>query len=95
MPARTEEHWWGWIVVCASFLVQAISLGTCSAVSGLTVQWLQHFQKSKEITAWIASLNLATTFCSGNVIMHVSINLSLLTATIFNLNFHPLEVASR
>ncbi|CAL8299117.1 unnamed protein product [Merluccius merluccius] len=47
---------WGWVIVMACFMAQLLAYGSPQSVGVLYPEWLQAFQESKGMTAWVGSL---------------------------------------
>lgn len=47
---------WGWVIVVASFIAQLLAYGSPQSVGVLYPEWLDAFQESKGMTAWVGSL---------------------------------------
>lgn len=64
---------WGWAIVVASFMGQFLAYGSPQSVGVLYPEWLNTFQDSKGMTAWVGSLVsgvglIASPICSACVV---------------------------
>ncbi|VVC27168.1 Major facilitator superfamily,Major facilitator superfamily domain [Cinara cedri] len=58
---------WGWCVVFGSFMIHVVTDGVTYSFGVLYNEFLNVFQGSKGATAWIASLLVGVTLCSGPI----------------------------
>ncbi|XP_076754397.1 monocarboxylate transporter 5-like [Xylocopa sonorina] len=58
---------WGYIIVLASFLIHVIADGVTYSFGVLYVELLYYFEEGKGATAWIASILVGVTYCSGPI----------------------------
>ncbi|XP_069688368.1 monocarboxylate transporter 13 isoform X2 [Periplaneta americana] len=58
---------WGWVVVFASFMIHIVTDGVTYSFGVLYVEFLHYFKEGKGATAWIASILVGVTLCSGPV----------------------------
>ncbi|KAL0274281.1 UNVERIFIED_CONTAM: hypothetical protein PYX00_006747 [Menopon gallinae] len=58
---------WGWMVVFASFMIHIVTDGITYSFGVFYVEFLNYFQEGKGATAWIASIMVGVTFCSGPI----------------------------
>ncbi|CAO1392089.1 unnamed protein product [Diamesa serratosioi] len=56
---------WGWIVVFASFMIHIVTDGVTYTLGIFYVEFLDYFKSGKAETAWIASILVGVTLCSG------------------------------
>lgn len=62
---RPIDGGYGWIIVMASFLLQAISGGIAFSVGVFFVEFLEAFKDTNGRTAWIGSINTGLLFGAG------------------------------
>ncbi|KAM4771478.1 monocarboxylate transporter 14 [Rhinophrynus dorsalis] len=73
LPSRTEtrrvdpniDRGWAWMVVLSSFLVHVLVMGSQMALGILNMEWLEEFNQSRGLTAWISSLSMGITLIVG------------------------------
>ncbi|XP_063236931.1 uncharacterized protein LOC134539120 isoform X2 [Bacillus rossius redtenbacheri] len=58
---------WGWVVVFASFMIHIVTDGVTYSFGVFYEQFLVYFKESKAATAWIASILVGVTLCSGPI----------------------------
>ncbi|XP_017752869.1 PREDICTED: monocarboxylate transporter 12 [Eufriesea mexicana] len=58
---------WGYIVVLASFLIHVIADGVTYSFGVFYLEFLYYFEEGKGTTAWIASILVGVTLCSGPI----------------------------
>ncbi|XP_058445391.1 monocarboxylate transporter 5 [Malaya genurostris] len=58
---------WGWMVVLASFCIHIVTDGMTYSFGIFYVEFLDYFKEGKGYTAWIASILVGVTLCSGPV----------------------------
>ncbi|KZC05305.1 Monocarboxylate transporter 5 [Dufourea novaeangliae] len=58
---------WGYAVVLASFLIHVITDGITYSFGVFYLELLHYFQEGKGATAWIASILVGVTLCSGPI----------------------------
>ncbi|XP_018423858.1 PREDICTED: monocarboxylate transporter 14 [Nanorana parkeri] len=56
---------WAWIVVLSSFLVHLLVMGSQMALGILNMEWLEEFNQSRGLTAWVSSLTMGITLIVG------------------------------
>ena len=56
---------WGWVVVAASFTIQALTIGVTYTFGVLYVDLLRVFQAGEFTTAWIGSIQPALLYLTG------------------------------
>ncbi|KAM8953204.1 monocarboxylate transporter 14 [Pelodytes ibericus] len=59
---------WGWMVVLSSFLVHLLVMGSQMALGILNMEWLDEFNQTRGLTAWISSLSMGITLIVGPLI---------------------------
>ncbi|XP_065098857.1 monocarboxylate transporter 9b [Paramisgurnus dabryanus] len=70
---KAPDGGWGWAIVVASFMGQLLAYGSPQSVGVLYPEWLNTFQDSKGMTAWVGSLVsgvglIASPICSACVV---------------------------
>ncbi|KAK3529447.1 hypothetical protein QTP70_031094 [Hemibagrus guttatus] len=70
---KAMDGGWGWVIVVASFSAQLLAYGSPQSVGVLYPEWLNAFQESKGMTAWVGSLVsgvglIASPICSACVV---------------------------
>ncbi|GAA6069588.1 monocarboxylate transporter 9b isoform X1 [Tachysurus ichikawai] len=70
---KAMDGGWGWVIVVASFIAQLLAYGSPQSVGVLYPEWLNAFQESKGMTAWVGSLVsgvglIASPICSACVV---------------------------
>ncbi|XP_034186520.1 monocarboxylate transporter 5-like isoform X1 [Osmia lignaria lignaria] len=58
---------WGYFVVLASFLIHVIADGVTYSFGIFYLEFLYYFEEGKGTTAWIASILVGVTLCSGPI----------------------------
>lgn len=58
---------WGWMVVLASFSIHIVTDGITYSFGIFYVEFLDYFKEGKGYTAWIASILVGVTLCSGPI----------------------------
>ncbi|XP_055585948.1 monocarboxylate transporter 13 [Uranotaenia lowii] len=58
---------WGWMVVLASFCIHIVTDGLTYSFGIFYVEFLDYFKEGKGYTAWIASILVGVTLCSGPI----------------------------
>ncbi|XP_003700739.2 monocarboxylate transporter 12 isoform X2 [Megachile rotundata] len=58
---------WGYFVVFASFLIHVIADGVTYSFGVFYLEFLYYFEEGKGTTAWIASILVGVTLCSGPI----------------------------
>lgn len=58
---------WGWMVVLASFCIHIVTDGITYSFGIFYVEFLDYFKEGKGYTAWIASILVGVTLCSGPI----------------------------
>lgn len=58
---------WGYVVVLASFLIHVIADGVTYSFGVFYLELLYYFEEGKGATAWIASILVGVTLCSGPI----------------------------
>ncbi|XP_064418413.1 monocarboxylate transporter 14 isoform X2 [Latimeria chalumnae] len=56
---------WAWMIVLASFIIHILVMGSQMALGILYVEWLEEFDQSRGLTAWIGSLTMGITLIVG------------------------------
>ncbi|XP_075057735.1 monocarboxylate transporter 14 [Mixophyes fleayi] len=56
---------WAWMVVLSSFLVHLLVMGSQMALGVLNMEWLEEFNQSRGLTAWVSSLSMGITLIVG------------------------------
>ncbi|XP_013415330.1 monocarboxylate transporter 9 isoform X2 [Lingula anatina] len=64
-PVPPPDGGYGWVIVVASFLNQILSIGVPFSVGVYYVAFLEEFQGSKGLTAWIGSIHTGLLFGAG------------------------------
>lgn len=64
---RPPDGGWGWVVVFASFMIHIVTDGVTYSFGVFYVQFLEYFNEGKGATAWIASILVGVTLCSGPI----------------------------
>ncbi|KOX72879.1 Monocarboxylate transporter 12 [Melipona quadrifasciata] len=69
LPTKTSppDGGWGCIVVLASFLIHVIADGVTYSFGVFYLELLYYFEEGKGATAWIASILVGVTLCSGPI----------------------------
>ncbi|CAH1369583.1 unnamed protein product [Tenebrio molitor] len=58
---------WGWMVVFASFMIHIITDGVTYSFGVFYDEFLNYFEEGKAATAWILSILVGVTLCSGPI----------------------------
>ncbi|XP_074112661.1 monocarboxylate transporter 14-like [Cotesia typhae] len=58
---------WGWAVVFASFMIHVVTDGVTYSFGVFYIEFLYYFKEGKGETAWIASILVGITLCSGPI----------------------------
>lgn len=58
---------WGWMVVLASFSIHIVTDGITYSFGMFYLKFLDYFNEGKGYTAWIASILVGVTLCSGPI----------------------------
>jgi hypothetical protein len=56
---KAPDGGWGWVIVVASFILQALSVGIAYTFGVIYVKLLEFFKDSQSSTAWIGSIQPA------------------------------------
>ncbi|NXS58642.1 MOT14 protein, partial [Brachypteracias leptosomus] len=67
-PIKTNTNvdgGWAWIIVLSSFLVHILIMGSQMALGILNMEWLEEFNQSRGLTAWVSSLSIGITLIVG------------------------------
>ncbi|XP_012286973.1 monocarboxylate transporter 12 [Orussus abietinus] len=64
---KPPDGGWGWFVVFASFMIHLVSDGVMYSFGIFYLEFLYYFEEGKGKTAWIASLLVGVTLCSGPI----------------------------
>ncbi|NWI66618.1 MOT14 protein, partial [Todus mexicanus] len=56
---------WAWMIVLSSFLVHILTMGSQMALGILNMKWLEEFNQSRGLTAWVSSLSMGITLIVG------------------------------
>ncbi|XP_070609441.1 monocarboxylate transporter 14 isoform X1 [Erythrolamprus reginae] len=59
------DRGWAWMIVFSSFLVHILIMGSQMALGILNMEWLEEFNQSRGLTAWVSSLNMGITLIVG------------------------------
>ncbi|OCT81102.1 monocarboxylate transporter 14 [Xenopus laevis] len=62
------DRGWAWMVVLSSFLVHLLVMGSQMALGILNLEWLEEFNQSRGLTAWVSSLSMGITLIVGPII---------------------------
>ncbi|XP_015176547.1 PREDICTED: monocarboxylate transporter 12 [Polistes dominula] len=65
--SKPPDGGWGWFVVLASFLIHVITDGVTYSFGVFYLELLYYFEEGKGATAWIASILVGVTLCSGPI----------------------------
>lgn len=63
---KPPDGGWGWMVVFASFAIHIVTDRMTYSFGIFYVEFLDYFNEGKGYTAWIASILVGVTLCSGN-----------------------------
>ncbi|XP_012259548.2 monocarboxylate transporter 12-B [Athalia rosae] len=58
---------WGWVIVFASFMIHIVADGVTYSFGIFYSEFLNYFKEGKGKTAWIASILVGITLCSGPI----------------------------
>ncbi|XP_053160622.1 monocarboxylate transporter 14 isoform X2 [Hemicordylus capensis] len=64
-PNPDIDGGWAWMVVLSSFLVHVLVMGSQMALGILNMEWLEEFNQSRGLTAWVSSLSMGITLIVG------------------------------
>ncbi|XP_074690649.1 monocarboxylate transporter 14 isoform X2 [Strix aluco] len=64
-PNPNIDGGWAWMIVLSSFLVHILIMGSQMALGILNVEWLEEFNQSRGLTAWVSSLSMGITLIVG------------------------------
>ncbi|EGW03299.1 Monocarboxylate transporter 14 [Cricetulus griseus] len=64
-PHPDIDGGWAWVMVLSSFFVHMLIMGSQMALGVLNVEWLEEFQQSRGLTAWVSSLSMGITLIVG------------------------------
>ncbi|NWR63313.1 MOT14 protein, partial [Bucorvus abyssinicus] len=67
-PNPNIDGGWAWMIVLSSFLVHILIMGSQMALGILNMEWLEEFNQSRGLTAWVSSLSMGITLIVGPVI---------------------------
>uniref|UniRef100_U5EMP4 Putative monocarboxylate transporter 1 n=1 Tax=Corethrella appendiculata TaxID=1370023 RepID=U5EMP4_9DIPT len=67
LPIPPDGGWVAWGVVFASFAIHIVTDGMTYSFGIFYVEFLEYFKEGKGYTAWIASILVGTTLCSGPI----------------------------
>ncbi|XP_071608206.1 monocarboxylate transporter 14 isoform X1 [Heliangelus exortis] len=59
---------WAWMIVLSSFIVHILVMGSQMALGILNIEWLEEFNQSRSLTAWVSSLSMGITLIVGPLI---------------------------
>ncbi|KAM9316440.1 monocarboxylate transporter 14 [Gastrophryne carolinensis] len=59
------DRGWAWMVVLSSFFVHLLVMGSQMALGILNMEWLEEFNQSRGLTAWVSSLTMGITLIVG------------------------------
>ncbi|XP_078060180.1 monocarboxylate transporter 14-like [Mustelus asterias] len=59
------DRGWAWMVILASFIMHVLVMGSQMALGILYVEWLEEFNQSRGLTAWIGSLAMGLSLIVG------------------------------
>ncbi|XP_038671858.1 monocarboxylate transporter 14-like isoform X2 [Scyliorhinus canicula] len=62
------DRGWAWMVVLASFIMHVLVMGSQMALGILYVEWLEEFNQSRALTAWIGSLTMGISLIVGPLV---------------------------
>ncbi|XP_015607738.1 monocarboxylate transporter 12 [Cephus cinctus] len=66
-PVPPPDGGWGWWVVFASFMIHIVTDGVTYSFGVFYLEFLNYFDEGKGTTAWIASILVGITLCSGPI----------------------------
>uniref|UniRef100_A0A8B9PYZ2 Solute carrier family 16 member 14 n=1 Tax=Apteryx owenii TaxID=8824 RepID=A0A8B9PYZ2_APTOW len=64
-PNPNVDGGWAWMIVLSSFLVHILIMGSQMALGILNMEWLEEFNQSRGLTAWVSSLSMGITLIVG------------------------------
>lgn len=64
-PNSNIDGGWAWMIVLSSFVVHILIMGSQMALGILNVEWLEEFNESRALTAWVSSLSMGITLIVG------------------------------
>ncbi|XP_048200548.1 monocarboxylate transporter 14 isoform X2 [Perognathus longimembris pacificus] len=64
-PHPDIDGGWAWMMVLSSFFVHILIMGSQMALGVLNVEWLEEFQQSRGLTAWVSSLSMGISLIVG------------------------------
>lgn len=64
-PNPNIDGGWAWMIVLSSFLVHILIMGSQMALGILNMEWLEEFNQSRGLTAWVSSLSMGITLIVG------------------------------
>ncbi|KFQ18193.1 Monocarboxylate transporter 14, partial [Merops nubicus] len=59
------DRGWAWMIVLSSFLAHILIMGSQMALGILNTEWLEEFNQSRGLTAWVSSLSIGITLIVG------------------------------
>ncbi|XP_078524287.1 monocarboxylate transporter 14 [Lissotriton helveticus] len=59
------DRGWAWMIVLSSFLIHIFVMGSQMALGILNMEWLEEFNQSRGLTAWVSSLSMGITLIVG------------------------------
>lgn len=66
---KIPDGGWGWMVVLAAFVINAVSEGISFSFGLLYSEFLVEFKSSKSATSWIGSLFIAMPLLAGKIFL--------------------------
>ncbi|KTF83822.1 hypothetical protein cypCar_00034316 [Cyprinus carpio] len=81
---QAPDGGWGWAIVVASFMGQLLAYGSPQSVGVLYPEWLNTFQDSKGMTAWVGSLVSGVGLIASPVCSACVVNFGARPVTIFS-----------
>lgn len=70
-PNPNIDGGWAWMIVLSSFLVHILIMGSQMALGILNMEWLEEFNQSRGLTAWVSSLSMGITLIVGMCRHHI------------------------
>lgn len=70
-PNPNIDGGWAWMIVLSSFLVHILIMGSQMALGILNMEWLEEFNQSRGLTAWVSSLSMGITLIVGTFQCHL------------------------
>ncbi|NXX92761.1 MOT14 protein, partial [Centropus bengalensis] len=64
-PNANIDGGWAWMIVLSSFFVHILVMGSQMALGILNMEWLEEFNQSRGLTAWVSSLSMGITLIVG------------------------------